>query len=78
MGEGAARVLSRADRRSAGLGSDGRARPGTHAVGVRGQVRLPRATRICTENVSFGNHRRSWTICAGGGHRIIDVAKICK
>ena len=43
MGEGAARVLARAGRRSAGLGSDGGARTHTHAGGVRahGAVRVP-------------------------------------
>jgi hypothetical protein len=43
VGEGAARVLSRAGRRSAGLGSDGGARTHTHAVGVRayGAVCVP-------------------------------------
>ena len=47
MGEGAARVLSRAGRRSAGLGSDGGARTHTHAVGVRahGAVRVPQTKR---------------------------------
>ena len=43
MGEGAARVLSRAGRRSAGIGSKGDARTNAHAVGVRayGAVRVP-------------------------------------
>ena len=47
MGEGAARVLSRAGRRSAGLGSDGGARTYTHAVGVRayGVVCVPQTKR---------------------------------
>ena len=47
MGEGAARVLSRAGRRSAGLGSDGGERTHTHAVGVRayGAVRVPQTWR---------------------------------
>ena len=47
MGEGAARVLSRAGRRSAGLGSDGGARTYTHAVGVRahGAVCAPQTKR---------------------------------
>ena len=47
MGEGAARVLSRAGRRSAGLGSDGGARTHTHAVGVRahGAVCVPQTKR---------------------------------
>jgi len=47
VGEGAARVLSRAGRRSAGLGSDGGARTYTHAVGVRayGVVCVPQTWR---------------------------------
>jgi len=47
VGEGAARVLSRAGRRSAGLGSDGGARTHTHAVGVRayGAVCVPQTKR---------------------------------
>ena len=38
--------------------ADGGTRAHTHAVGVRARVRLPRATRIRTEVVPCGNHRR--------------------
>ena len=70
MGEGAARVLSRAGRRSAGLGSDGGARTHTHAVGVRayGVVCVPQTKR---GGVGDG------AICSVVAHtRLFDGAKV--
>jgi len=63
-------VLSRAGRRSAGLGSDGGARTHTHAVGVRahGAVRVPQ-TRC--GDVGDG------AICSVVAHtRLFDGAKV--
>lgn len=56
------RPLAHAGHRSAGLGGDGRARPGAHAVGVRarGTVRVPQ-TRC--GGVADG------VICSVVGHR---------
>ncbi len=70
MDEGAARVLSRAGRRSAGLGSDGGARTHAHAVGVRahGAVCVPQTGR---GDVGDG------AICSVVVHtRLFDGAKI--
>jgi len=67
---GGVRVLSRAGRRSAGLGSDGGARTYTHAVGVRahGAVRVPQTGR---GDVGDG------AICSAVVHtRLFDGAKV--
>ena len=55
---GGVRVLFRAGRRSAGLGSNGGTHAHAHAVGVRARVWHPRATRIRAEDLPEGNHRR--------------------
>ena len=62
MGEGAARVLSRAGRRSAGLGSDGGARTYTHTVGVRAHG------AVCVPQTGCGDAAEG-AICSAVDHR---------
>ena len=70
MGEGAARVLSRAGRRSAGLGSDGGARTHTHAVGVRAHG------AVCVPQTGCGD-AADGAICSVVVHtRLFDGAKV--
>ena len=70
MGEGAARVLSRAGRRSAGLGSDGGARTHTHAVGVRAHG------AVCVPQTGCGDVGNG-VICSVLVHtRLFDGAKV--
>ena len=61
MGEGAARVLSRAGRRSAGISGDGGARTYTHAVGVRAYG------VVCVPQMGCGDGAGG-AICRARGH----------